>query len=212
MCVCVCVCVRVCVRVCVCVCVCGGNHTKGRHSYMSMDYTWRTGGPTVGTPLRPLKIPAEHHANKDSWAVPITKTTSLKDRLQVLQIVHSQCHIYIRSAQNSPISVAVRSKARVCGRLLVATVGSNPAGDMNVCLSWVLCIGQVQAFATGWSLIHRIPTDCGVSECDHKSSKMRRPWPTGGLLHHGKIKLNIINSVFPSLWFVCGILLVTDSR
>ena len=46
-------------------------------------------GPTVGTPLRPLKIPTEHHVNKDSWAEPITKMTFLKDRLQVLQILYS---------------------------------------------------------------------------------------------------------------------------
>jgi hypothetical protein len=25
-----------------------------------------------------------------------------------------------------------------------------------------------------------------VPECDGESSKMRRPWPTGGLLNHGK--------------------------
>jgi len=39
-----------------------------------------------------------------------------------------------------PIPVAVRSKARVCGRLLTGIVDSNPAGDMGVCLLLVLCI------------------------------------------------------------------------
>ena len=33
--------------------------------------------------------------------------------------------------------------------------------------------------APGWSLVQRSPTDCGVSEYDHESSTMRRPWPTG---------------------------------
>ena len=27
---------------------------------------------------------------------------------------------------------------------------------------------------------------CGVSECDREASTMKRPWPTGGLLSHGK--------------------------
>ena len=39
-----------------------------------------------------------------------------------------------------PISVAERSKARVYGRSLAGIAGSNPAGDMNVCLLWVLCV------------------------------------------------------------------------
>jgi hypothetical protein len=33
-----------------------------------------------------------------------------------------------------PISVAARSKAWVYGRSLAGIVGSNPAGDMDVCL------------------------------------------------------------------------------
>ena len=37
------------------------------------------------------------------------------------------------------IPVAERSKAWVCGRSLVGVVGSNPAGDMSVCLSVCLC-------------------------------------------------------------------------
>jgi hypothetical protein len=28
----------------------------------------------------------------------------------------------------------------------------------------------------------------GMSECGHESSLMRRPWPTGGLLHHDNKK------------------------
>ena len=33
-----------------------------------------------------------------------------------------------------PIPVAERSKARVCGRSLAEVAGSNPAGDMDVCV------------------------------------------------------------------------------
>jgi len=33
-----------------------------------------------------------------------------------------------------PFSVAVSSKAWVCGRSLAVIVGSNPAGGMNICV------------------------------------------------------------------------------
>jgi len=36
--------------------------------------------------------------------------------------------------------VAARSKAWVGGRLLTGIVGSNPAGNVNVCLLLVLCV------------------------------------------------------------------------
>jgi hypothetical protein len=44
--------------------------------------------------------------------------------------------------------VAVRSKVWVCGRSLVGTVGSNPAGNMDVCLESVVCC-QVELSASG---------------------------------------------------------------
>jgi hypothetical protein len=39
-----------------------------------------------------------------------------------------------------PVPVAARSKAWVCGRSLAGIVGSNLAGDMDVCLLRVLCV------------------------------------------------------------------------
>jgi hypothetical protein len=33
-----------------------------------------------------------------------------------------------------PITVAARSKARVCGRFVDGIAGSNPPGNMHVCL------------------------------------------------------------------------------
>jgi len=42
-------------------------------------------------------------------------------------------------AQQSPVSVAARSVAWVYDRLLTGIVGSNPAGDMDVCFLSVLC-------------------------------------------------------------------------
>jgi hypothetical protein len=38
-----------------------------------------------------------------------------------------------------PIPVVVRSEALVCGRSLARMAGSNPAGDMDVCLVNVPC-------------------------------------------------------------------------
>jgi hypothetical protein len=41
---------------------------------------------------------------------------------------------------------------------------------MSVLVSVVCC--QVEVSATGWSLVHRSPTDCGVSKvCDREASK-----------------------------------------
>jgi len=42
----------------------------------------------------------------------------------------------------------------------------------------VVCC-EVEAYATGWFLIQRSPTKCGVSERNRESSIMKRHWPTG---------------------------------
>ena len=48
------------------------------------------------------------------------------------------------------------------------------------CLSLVRVVRcQVEASASGLSLIQRSPTKCDVSECDHEALITRRPWPTG---------------------------------
>ena len=41
---------------------------------------------------------------------------------------------YSLIAEYVPIPVAERSKARVCGRSLAGSTGSNPAGGMDVCV------------------------------------------------------------------------------
>ena len=38
---------------------------------------------------------------------------------------------------------------------------------------------QVAVSATGWSLVQRAPTECGVSECDLETSTRNRLWPNG---------------------------------
>jgi len=42
-------------------------------------------------------------------------------------------------------------------------------------VSVVFC--QVEVIATGRSLVQRSPTECGVSECDLETSRMKRPRP-----------------------------------
>ena len=69
-----------------------------------------------------------------------------------------------------PIPVAARSKAWVCGCLLLGVVGLNPTEDMDVS---VVC--QVQVSASGCSFVQRNRT-----KCDREASIMKRPWRTRG--------------------------------
>jgi hypothetical protein len=63
-------------------------------------------------------------------------------------------HIY-----TSPIRVAARSKAWVCGRSLSGIVGSNPPRAW-MSVSSECCVLSV------WSLVQKSPIECGASECD----------------------------------------------
>jgi len=87
----------------------------------------------------------------------------------------------------TPIPVAARSKAWVCGSSLSWDCGFEYRAG-NWCLSpgCVMCC-RVEVSATDWSLVQRSPNRCGVSENDHESSTTRRPWSTW-LLGQGKTK------------------------
>jgi len=65
----------------------------------------------------------------------------------------------------NPTPVAARSKVWVCGHALPGIIGSNPVGGVDV----------RRLRGTGQSLVQRSPTECGVSECDLKTSTVRRP-------------------------------------
>ena len=58
------------------------------------------------------------------------------------------------------IPVVVRSMAWVCGRPLAGIACSNPAGGMDVCLLWMLCVVHEEDSATSWSLVQRGTTGC----------------------------------------------------
>jgi hypothetical protein len=49
----------------------------------------------------------------------------------------------------------------------------------------VVCF-KVEVSASGWSLVQRSPTECGMSDCDHEALSMRTPWPTGRCCAIGK--------------------------
>ena len=68
--------------------------------------------------------------------------------------------------------MAARSEVWVYSRSLAGIVGSNATGG-HECLSRVSVVCcQVQVSATGWSLVQRSPTKCGVSKvCDRETSK-----------------------------------------
>jgi hypothetical protein len=66
----------------------------------------------------------------------------------------------------------------VCGHSLGGIVGSNPAGDMDVCLLWVLCVVRSRSLRrAGHSSRGVLPS---VVYLNRESSTMRRPWPTRG--------------------------------
>jgi hypothetical protein len=55
------------------------------------------------------------------------------------------------------------------------------------CLSLVSVVYQAEVSVSDLSLVQRSSTECGVSDCDHKSSIIRILGHTG-LLRHGKKK------------------------
>ena len=73
------------------------------------------------------------------------------------------------------------------------------------CVSVVCC--QVEISASGWSLVQRSPTECGVSECNHESSTMRRPSATKGcwvmVKKKALVNLLIIKLLFNKLTPAC---------
>jgi hypothetical protein len=75
-----------------------------------------------------------------------------------------------------PVRKAERSNAWVCGaHLLELRVRFTPVHGYLSLVSVVCCHAEISA--TARSLVQRIATGCGVSECDRETSTVRRPWP-----------------------------------
>jgi hypothetical protein len=84
--------------------------------------------------------------------------------------------MYIKS---EPIPVAALSKVRVGGRSYWVCGFESRWG--HECLSFVSVVFcQLKVSASGWSLVQRSATECGVSEYDREAWIRRRPWPTRG--------------------------------
>jgi hypothetical protein len=67
----------------------------------------------------------------------------------------------------------------------------------------VVCC-QVEVSTSGWSLVQRSPTECGVSECDREASIMRRPWPSRGCCAMGEAENgNWAYNSFLSFVYIC---------
>ena len=72
--------------------------------------------------------------------------------------------------------MAARAKTWIRCHSLAGIASSNPAGSMDVFVSGVCC--QVVVFVADRSLFQRMSTECIVSECDLKTSTMRKPRST----------------------------------
>ena len=70
--------------------------------------------------------------------------------------------------------MSARFKMWVCGHSLTGIRGSNLAVVMNASCE---CCMLSELSVTDLSLAQSSPTKCGVSECDHEISTMRRPRP-----------------------------------
>ena len=103
----------------------------------------------------------------------------------------------------TPIPVAARSKALVCGRSFPGIVSSNPAGGIEVSLWSVVCC-EVEVSAPGCSLVQRSPTACDVSECDRQASIFWRPWPTRDCCD--MVKKNSVCTLFTCTLLDCKVL------
>jgi hypothetical protein len=83
----------------------------------------------------------------------------------------------------------IRSGSAVAGLLELRVRFPSEAG---IFVSSECCVLSGIRLATGWSLIQRSPTECGVSECDREALILRRTWTTGGCWAMGKKKIILI--------------------
>ena len=118
-----------------------------------------------------------HGHSKVSKSYPLLSTMKT-GRSQASQIVYPIVHYHYSSFNPCPWcrSQWPRGlKAWVCGRSFVGIAASNPAGGLDVCILWVLCV------VTYRSLRRTDNSPKGIllsMVCDREASTMRRPWPT----------------------------------
>jgi hypothetical protein len=130
-----------------------------------------TVAPKKGTIRKKLSA-----TNSDNVKDTINCTMTRVD--EVAQYIFSSNAPRVTCNAAGPIPASARSKACVCCRLLAGNAGSNPAGDIDICLcdSGVLsgrglCVG----LNTHPEKSYRV-----WCVCDREASTMRKPWPTRG--------------------------------
>jgi len=87
--------------------------------------------------------------------------------------------IQIDVVLNMMIPVNAQSKAWVCGLSLPVIAGTNPA-SARMSVYCERCVLSVRGLCVELITRPESHAECGVSECDHEASKMRRSCPTGG--------------------------------
>jgi hypothetical protein len=101
-------------------------------------------------------------------------------------------HLYIywlyspNSATADPSGRSLKREFAVF-RFLELRIRIPPVAWLPVSCECCVCC-QVEVSASGWSLVQRSPTECGVSEYDREASIMRRPWPIRDCCAIGKRK------------------------
>jgi hypothetical protein len=83
-------------------------------------------------------------------------------------------HLFYRAVLRKSVSVATRSKAWGCSRSFIGIAGSNPAGDMDICLLWVLHVVLYR------SLRRADDSSRGALECVVCLSMIVQPRQRGG--------------------------------
>ena len=89
---------------------------------------------------------------------------------------------------NPPIPVAEQSKARVCCRLLTGVLGSNSAGDMDVCVVGKDKKAKCRTIKTKTQvrMKYRVQeTNKNSGEGEIFRTRSHRPWDSPNLLYNG---------------------------
>jgi hypothetical protein len=85
------------------------------------------------------------------------------------------CRKYLRNVEN--FYQSIRRHRSAVTRLYRLWVRIPPGVWMSVVSDEC---SQVEVSASGWSLVQRSPTECGMSESDREASTMWWPWPSRG--------------------------------
>jgi len=98
----------------------------------------------------------------------------------------------------SPISVAARSKAWVCGCSHARLAGSNPLRAMDVYLFWLLCVVKKNSLRRSENLFRKV-LSCMVRPVSvNAKPRNRRSWPGSWSKGHRK---NIVTVVISNGFF-----------